>query len=82
MSEFVHVSEVDIEAVEERRGTLVGAERRSTLSEDSKRGTLSEEGSRGTFLSDRDRTESVQSRHLSVSNTVSPMNFVMLINAC
>ncbi len=72
MSEFVHVCEVDTEALEERRGTLVGAERCGTLLEDSRRGTLSEEGRRGTFLSDRDRVGSVQSRHLSVS-TVSAM---------
>ncbi|XP_064405850.1 myosin-10-like isoform X2 [Halichondria panicea] len=67
MSEFADVCEVDIEALDERRGTLTTGERRGTLPDDGRRGTLSEEGRHGTLLSDRDRAESVQSRHLSIS---------------
>ena len=71
MSEFADVCEVDIEALDERRGTLTIGERRGTLPDDGRRGTLSEEGRHGTLLSDRDRAESVQSRHLSISALVS-----------
>ncbi len=73
MSEFAHVCEVDIEALEDQSGSVLGAERRGTLADDGRRGTFSEEGRRGTFSSDRERAESVHSRHLSVSSMVSDM---------
>ena len=56
MKEFADVCEIDLEAIDQRRGTL-----------------SSEGGRRGTLFtsSERERTDSVQSRHLSSTTAVS-----------